>query len=156
MNTGNAMNDPHQEAGGPLYQHLEASIALLHRYYRQYQTFLRRQFDISPAEMDLIAYLARQGGSKMRVVCGHFGYKLSTFTSMVDRAEADGIVVRVASPMDRRVTLLMLTERGNTIYREYSEHIRGAARLLHAQWEVQPMHHFFKGLEALSDHLQQL
>ena len=46
----------------------------------------------------------------------HYGAELglarSTVTNLVDRLERAGLVARIASPSDRRVTLVRLTESG--------------------------------------------
>ena len=38
--------------------------------------------------------------------------------SMLDRLERDGFVTRAASPTDRRVKLVQLTDAGSTVYAE--------------------------------------
>jgi MarR family transcriptional regulator for hemolysin len=42
----------------------------------------------------------------------------SSMVAMLDRLERDGLVVRLASPLDRRVKLVQLTEAGLKVYQE--------------------------------------
>jgi len=67
---------------------------------------------ISLGDLYAVRVLARLG----EVPVSHYGAELglprSTITNLVDRLERAGLVERVASPSDRRVTLVRLTETG--------------------------------------------
>ena len=52
----------------------------------------------------------------------------SNVTQLVDRLEADGLVVRAADPNDRRSRLAVLTEAGKTAYARGSQIQRHAER----------------------------
>jgi DNA-binding MarR family transcriptional regulator len=54
----------------------------------------------------------------------------SNVTQLVDRLEADGLVVRAADPNDRRSRLAVLTEAGKTAY------ARGSQIQQHAEREI--------------------
>jgi DNA-binding MarR family transcriptional regulator len=76
------------------------------------QSELAASHGISLGDLYAVRTLARLG----EVPVSHYGAELglarSTITNLVDRLERAGLVVRLASPSDRRVTLVRLTESG--------------------------------------------
>ena len=53
-----------------------------------------------------------------RALADLVGVEGPSMVSMLDRLERDGFVTRAASPTDRRVKLVQLTDAGKTIYAE--------------------------------------
>ena len=73
---------------------------------------LAAEYGISFGDLHAVRVLSRLG----EVPVSHYGAELglarSTITNLVDRLERAGLVARVASPTDRRVTLVRLTATG--------------------------------------------
>jgi MarR family transcriptional regulator for hemolysin len=66
-----------------------------------------------------IATIAKASGPmSQRSLAEAVGVEDTTIVSMVDRLERGGFVARVASPVDRRVKLVRLTEAGSILYDE--------------------------------------
>jgi DNA-binding MarR family transcriptional regulator len=84
------------------------AVALVEPLQRE----LAASHGISLGDLYAVRVLARLG----EVPVSHYGAELglarSTITNLVDRLERAGLVVRLASPSDRRVTLVRLTESG--------------------------------------------
>ena len=84
------------------------AVALVEPLQRE----LAASHGISLGDLYAVRTLARLG----EVPVSHYGAELdlarSTITNLVDRLERAGLVVRLASPSDRRVTLVRLTESG--------------------------------------------
>ena len=77
---------------------------------------LQREFaasqGISLGDLYAIRVLARLGEVPVSRYGAELGLARSTITNVVDRLERAALVARVASPGDRRVTLVRLTETG--------------------------------------------
>jgi MarR family transcriptional regulator for hemolysin len=66
-----------------------------------------------------IAMIAKSGEPlSQRALADLVGVEGPSMVSMLDRLERDGLVVRAASPTDRRVKLVQLTDTGKTVYAE--------------------------------------
>ena len=60
-------------------------------------------------------------GISSREISQRTGLASSTLTSMIDRMEAQGLVVRMPSPRDRRAMLIFLTEAAKRLQEEYEK-----------------------------------
>ena len=63
-------------------------------------------------DLRAVRLLARMGEVPVHVLGEQLGVPRSTITNLVDRLEKAGLVERVASPIDRRVTLVRLSAAG--------------------------------------------
>lgn len=74
---------------------------------------LRTEFDTTLPRFDVMAALARfEEGLKMSALSGVLRVSNGNVTGIVDRLAADGLVVRVQVPGDRRASLVRLTRKG--------------------------------------------
>jgi len=76
------------------------------------QRELAASHGISLGDLYAVRVLARLGEVPVSRYGSELGLPRSTITNLVDRLERAGLVARVASPSDRRVTLVRLTEPG--------------------------------------------
>ncbi|MGD0123119.1 MAG: MarR family transcriptional regulator [Candidatus Limnocylindrales bacterium] len=76
------------------------------------QSELAASHGISLGDLYAVRVLARLGEVPVSRYGAELGVARSTITNLVDRLERAGLVVRVASPNDRRVTLVRLTDTG--------------------------------------------
>ena len=81
---------------------------------------------LTQAEAHVLAYLAFHAPCAINDLHRSFGHKRSTLTSIVDRLEERGWVVRGAHPRSRRLVLVELTEAG----REVAERVSSALQAL--------------------------
>jgi len=84
------------------------AVALVEPLQRE----LAASHGISLGDLHAVRTLARLGEVPVSRYGAELGLARSTITNLVDRLERAGLVVRVASPSDRRVTLVGLTESG--------------------------------------------
>jgi MarR family transcriptional regulator, lower aerobic nicotinate degradation pathway regulator len=70
---------------------------------------------ITPVQYAALQSVANSPGIDQRTLAGSIGLDTSTIAGVVDRLEARGLLVRGASPTDRRVRLLTLTDQGQTL-----------------------------------------
>src|SRR5919109_2235759 len=78
---------------------------------------LRGAFDISLARFDLMAQLDRHpGGLKMSELSRRMMVSGGNVTGLTDQLEAEGLVVRVADPNDRRAYTVQLTDSGHDAF----------------------------------------
>ena len=87
--------------------HIEAEIG----------TRLRERFGISLARLDYMAQLFRcKSGLKMRALSRYLMVTGGNVTGLSDELEADGMVLREASPEDRRAWVVRLTPKGRRAF----------------------------------------
>ena len=67
---------------------------------------------LSPARMRILSFLQEAGSMPMRALKDRCGTSATNITGLVDGLEADGLVSREIDPTDRRVTRVVLTEKG--------------------------------------------
>jgi DNA-binding MarR family transcriptional regulator len=128
----------------------ENSMMNLHHAFRLHQSFIRDRYGVSSLEMELIQFVQNNGPQKMKAVSEHFRIKLSTLTSIIDKAEENRILKRVNSKEDRRVVFLDVTPKGVKVYDEYSAFLREAAGRILGEFSQESFSEFHKGLEAFA------
>ncbi|HHP7245403.1 MAG TPA: MarR family winged helix-turn-helix transcriptional regulator [Elainellaceae cyanobacterium] len=81
------------------------------------ETFVR-QYDLTPAQFDVIATLGNMQGLSM----GEIGEKTlitkGTLTGVVDRLEKKGLVIREVPPENRRSVIVSLTTAGEELFQQ--------------------------------------
>jgi DNA-binding MarR family transcriptional regulator len=100
------------------------SLATVRELVRAYQAFSSysetfvRQYDLTPAQFDVIATLGNTQGLSM----GDIGEKTlitkGTLTGVVDRLEKKGIVTREIPPENRRSVIVSLTPAGEELFKQ--------------------------------------
>lgn len=78
---------------------------------------LRSEFGTTLPQFDLMAQLDRErGGLRLGELSRRMMVTNGNVTGLVDRLEADGLLVRETADGDRRVTIARLTRRGETMF----------------------------------------
>ena len=93
-------------------------LSPLHKASRQITMYLEdqtRELGVSPLEGHVLTYLRKYAPAPVGELVRVFGVKQSTFTSLLDRLERDGLVRRQLNPADRRSFLIHITERGREL-----------------------------------------
>jgi len=121
------------------------------------QSKISGDFGISLARFDLLSQLERVGaGLTMSEVSRRMMVSNGATTSLVDRLVEDGLVLREAHPVDRRTTILHLTEQGRKRFLAMAaEHERWVIGLL-AEVDATTKRHLLSGLGTLKQHLEGL
>jgi DNA-binding MarR family transcriptional regulator len=81
---------------------------------------------ITPVQYAALQTVANSPGIDQRTLAGSIGLDTSTIAGVVDRLEARGLLVRGASPTDRRVRLLTLTDAGRALVAEVVPEVQKA------------------------------
>ena len=68
---------------------------------------------ITPVQYAALQAVANTPGIDQRTLAGRIGFDTSTIAGVVDRLQARGLMQRNASPDDRRVRLLSITDPGH-------------------------------------------
>ncbi len=74
------------------------------------------KFDISAAQLIVLASLANQEAGSASVLCKSISYDPGAMTRMIDRLQQKGLVRRVPNPDDRRAMNLEITAAGRALY----------------------------------------
>ncbi|MBX7186791.1 MAG: MarR family winged helix-turn-helix transcriptional regulator, partial [Vicinamibacteria bacterium] len=69
---------------------------------------------VAQAEAHILQHLAAAGDSTVGQLHEAFAHRRSTLTSVLDRLEAAGLILRTASRTDRRTFVISLTDAGRT------------------------------------------
>jgi len=72
---------------------------------------------LTPVQYASMQAVANSPGIDQRTLASTIGFDTSTIGGVIDRLEARGLVQRNASPTDRRVRLLTLSEAGGALLR---------------------------------------
>ena len=86
----------------------------LYRSMSEYFNFLKST-DVSMQQAYVITFLHYNGPSKMSEICEHMTVSAAAASQMVDRLDKQNLVERAATPGDRRVRQVKLSEKGKTI-----------------------------------------
>ena len=70
---------------------------------------------LTPVQYAAMQAVANTPGFDQRTLAGTVGFDTSTIGGVIDRLEARGLMTRSASPHDRRVRLLALTDAGRAL-----------------------------------------
>lgn len=117
----------------------EPFLATIRELARTYQAFSAyserfvRQYDLTPAQFDVVATLGNTNGLSM----GDLGEKTlitkGTLTGIVDRLEKKGLVHRQVPPENRRSVIVNLTPNGETLFEQaFPAHIADMKQHLEA------------------------
>ena len=86
---------------------------------------------ITPVQFAALQTVNDQTGIDQRTLAARIGLDTSTVAGVVDRLEARGLLVRSASPLDRRVRLLGLTPDGTRLLAQVAPGmLKAQARIL--------------------------
>ncbi|SEA71930.1 MarR family winged helix-turn-helix transcriptional regulator [Variovorax sp. YR216] len=75
-------------------------------------------FGVTPVQYASLRAVQRLPGMDQRSLARSIGLDTSTMAGVIDRLESRGLMVRSASPDDRRVRLLSLTDEGGALLGE--------------------------------------
>ena len=70
---------------------------------------------VTPVQYAALQTVGNAPGIDQRTLARSIGFDTSTIAGVVDRLESRGLLMRNASPEDRRVRLLALTEAGHAV-----------------------------------------
>ncbi len=112
-------------------------------------------------ELDRSAYgimcrLADEGPSRLGVLAQAFGLDPSTITRQVQSLEAGGFVERTTDPTDRRASILVLSDVGETVLRNTREYRRGRLREVLNDWSDADQEELGRLLEKFNTSLDEL
>lgn len=71
--------------------------------------------NVTPVQFALLFATSREPGLDQRTLAGKIGFDTSTIGAVIDRLEARELIQRNASPTDKRVRLLTLTDTGHAL-----------------------------------------
>lgn len=72
-------------------------------------------WDLSPSHSRALGELLRHGAMRLSQLSDHLHIAPRSTTEVIDALQERGLVERQADPLDRRATLVMLTEHGKEI-----------------------------------------
>ena len=79
------------------------------------------EFELHPAQAGALTQLDEHSGSPMHEIASHLACDSSNVTGLVDGLAAQGLVERREAEHDRRVRMLVVTERGQAVRDRFIE-----------------------------------
>lgn len=79
------------------------------------------RFDITPAQVVYLDYLARHPDCRLSELTEALQYSAASVSAMVSRLNAKGLVAKTQEPFDGRALSLALTEKGHQVVSEIEQ-----------------------------------
>lgn len=115
------------------------ALTTIRELVRAYQAFSSyseafvRQYDLTPAQFDVIATLGNTLGMSMGDIGDKTLITKGTLTGVVDRLEKKGLVTREVPPENRRSVIVKLTPSGTQLFEQaFPAHIHDIQQHLEA------------------------
>jgi len=109
----------------------DPALAVIRELVRAYQAFSEfsaadiKRFGLTSPEFDVLATLGNQPGMTFKEIGENTLITKTTLTGVVDRLEQKGLVQRRACSEDRRCIRVVLTDKGDQVFRQvFPEHVR--------------------------------
>jgi DNA-binding MarR family transcriptional regulator len=111
---------------------------------------------LTPARTHLLWELFHRGPSTQRVLADALGVTPRNVTGLVDGLEETGYLTRQPHPLDRRATLVTLTDHGTDVMTQMQKGQEHFARLLFADLSDPELEALRQGLTHVLDRLREL
>lgn len=142
------MKPPRQRPGGFLISKIHRSAG------RIFARMLReRGIEINPAQGRIIFVLWQSGSMPVTELARHTSLGKSTLTSMLDRLERAGQVVRVRSREDRREIRVELTPKNQALQPLYEGVSRAMTTVFYRSFTAEEIARFERDLERILNNL---
>ena len=100
---------------------LYSAIAIFMR--RSMQNYLRfvKENGLSMSQVSAMFFLYRKGSSGVSDIGEEMGFTNAAASQMLDRLVQQGLITRTEDPHDRRLKLIVLTEKGRALLNSFRE-----------------------------------
>lgn len=120
---------PEKSISNELVDNVLGFIGVLSTTVRNVKYSFEVASEVNPHELMVLSELSKNGPMRVKdIVSQLVGVSPSTLTRILDRLEDEGLVQRALNPVDRRSFRVTLTERGNQIVEDYTEHLEQVVR----------------------------
>ena len=104
---------------------------------------------VSQGEAHILTYLDAAGDATVADVHRAFAHKRSTLTSILDRLEERGLVVRKSDARDRRTFVISLTAEGRRVARRITAHLEAFEAQILQRASARDVKAFLRVLDAV-------
>jgi MarR family transcriptional regulator, 2-MHQ and catechol-resistance regulon repressor len=94
------------------------ALARAYQSFSAYSEAHIREFDLTPAQFDVIATLGNTNGMNMGEICQKTLITKGTLTGVIDRLIQKQLVSREVSPDNRRHVIVQLTPQGKQVFEQ--------------------------------------
>lgn len=112
-------------------------------------------YDLTPVQYAALAALEHNPGIDQATLAGLIAYDRTTITGVIDRLVQKGLLLRLASPRDRRANVLELTDDGHRVLQGVVPAVEAAQavmlRGLTAEEAAEFLRLFRKAISAVND-----
>jgi DNA-binding MarR family transcriptional regulator len=88
---------------------------IINRIWRQYEPEAWMGLNLTIAQVKSLFFIANQGQVNFRKLAAALNVTPSNVTGIIDRLVEQDLVSRTENPQDRRMLILRLTDKGNTL-----------------------------------------
>jgi len=108
---------------------------------------------LTQAEAHVLAYLAQHSPCSINDLHHSFGHKRSTLTSLLDRLDGRGWIIREPHPTSRRMVLVRLTDVGQQVAEQVSVALHDLEKRVLAHTGGEDIHAFLRVIHTLEEEL---
>ena len=129
-------------------------LSPIHKAVRQITLYLEprcSELGVSPAEGHLLSYMRTYAPCPIVDVLRVFGIRPSTMTSILERLEERGLILREPDPDDRRSVLISLTREGKTVAERIERMLRDLEKRIGAGVKTRELAGFRTVMEAVEE-----
>ncbi|MEL6674316.1 MAG: MarR family transcriptional regulator [Bacteroidota bacterium] len=148
------MNTVSKMFNAPSATRLETLLKEVVLAYNDHRQAILDRYNVTELEVEIIRYLDAQEQKKMKEVGEHFGIKLSTLTSTIDKLEKNKLVKRKNSREDRRVIYIKPTAKGQTLLSDLIETTRSLSLEMEKENKAPDFEIIVSGLDRILTHLK--
>ncbi|WP_134687504.1 MarR family winged helix-turn-helix transcriptional regulator [Brevibacillus migulae] len=116
---------------------------------------LQLEQKVTRSDLATLLILLFRGDLTMTELAAEMGAPLSSMTSIAKRLERKGYIARATSPKDQRVKLVMLTQEGIRLAKEWEHIMLGMLGKLEAAFTLEELEQFtllsFKAIKVFQD-----
>ena len=109
--------------------------------------------ELNPAQGRIMFVLWRHDGIPINELARRTSLGKSTLTSMLDRLEKSGFLIRVPSPKDRRQILIKRTQKDKTFQKKYIRVSQEMSEIFYKGYSAKEIDEFEQHLRRILDNL---
>jgi MarR family transcriptional regulator, organic hydroperoxide resistance regulator len=118
---------------------------LVNRYLTQYNPDVWMGLSLTIAQVKSLFYLHHEGTVNFRQLAAAMKVTPSNVTGIIDRLVEQGLVSRTENPEDRRMLMLRLTEKGETLINNLREKRVSRLSAMLASMSIEDLEAILKG-----------
>lgn len=129
-------------------------LSRLHRLYAKALSTRLEPHGVKPGYIDILEKLWQQDNVAQKELHATLDIEQATLSSTLQRMERDGIVKRVRNPKDRRMTFIVLTDKGRSLRKVVETSVADVHQIASTGLTVNDRRYFYRVLKQMAGQLE--